>query len=181
MKIYNNITMVPIERIKPYENNPRHNEATIALLVRMIQEVGFNVPIVLDKNYVIVKGHSRYAAATQLGISEIPCIISQNSKEDIAKDRLIDNKLSELSKWDDEKLRIEVRDLDYEIPELGISFETKEIETLDVKDKDIAKAQDRLVDNKELAEEKKEYLEIICSKCGESFYVDSAEVERYSK
>ena len=61
------IVMKPINEVKPYIRNPRKNEKTVKLLVDIIPKVGFNVPLVIDKNGIIVKGHARFAAALQLG------------------------------------------------------------------------------------------------------------------
>ena len=70
------IVMKPISEVKPYVRNPRKNEKTVKLLVDIIPKVGFNVPLVIDKKGIIVKGHARYAAAIQLGMTEVPCVIT---------------------------------------------------------------------------------------------------------
>ena len=62
MEIVNQIVMKKISEVKPYVRNPRKNDKTVNLLVEIIPKVGFNVPLVIDRNGIIVKGHARYAA-----------------------------------------------------------------------------------------------------------------------
>ena len=62
----------PISRVKPYDKNPRHNDAAVDSVARSIQEFGFRQPIVVDEQGVIVVGHTRYKAAIKLGMEEVP-------------------------------------------------------------------------------------------------------------
>ena len=64
-----------ISDIKPYENNPRINVDSVDKVANSIKEFGYRVPIIIDKNNVIVAGHTRLLAAEKLGITEIPCIV----------------------------------------------------------------------------------------------------------
>lgn len=117
------IVMRKISEVKPYVRNPRKNDKTIDLLVEVIPIVGFNVPLVIDHAGVIVKGHARYAAAIRLGLTEIPCVITDADEETIKLDRLTDNKISEFSEWIDEELLHEVDmlnlDFDFDMEALG--------------------------------------------------------------
>ena len=88
MDVADEIIMVPIDKIIPYEKNPRKNSKTVELLVKVIPKVGFNVPLVLDTENVIVKGHARWLAAKQLGMTEVPCIYSYADPETIKADRI---------------------------------------------------------------------------------------------
>ena len=115
VKTVDKIVMRKLDSITPYDKNPRKNSKTVELLVQVIPKVGFNVPLVLDKDGVIVKGHARYYAATILGMDEIPCVISDASPEEIKLDRIADNKVFEFSKWDDEELLHEVDMLNLDI------------------------------------------------------------------
>lgn len=63
-----NIQNIPVEALKPYEKNPRRNDNAVAYVMQSIQQFGFRVPLVIDKNNVIVAGHTRYKAALQLGL-----------------------------------------------------------------------------------------------------------------
>lgn len=122
MDICNQIIMKKISEIKPYIRNPRKNDKTVELLVDLIPKVGFNVPIVIDKNGVIVKGHSRFKAGIKLGMKELPCIITNADEEAIKLDRIADNRVSEFSEWLSEPLL-------HELDTLSIDFSNLEFET----------------------------------------------------
>lgn len=103
------IKMVSLTELKPYERNPRKNKKAIDAVAESIKEFGFKVPIVLDKDNVIVGGHTRYAAAKKLGLTEVPCVIADDlTDEQVKAFRLADNKTAELAKWDYEKLADEL-------------------------------------------------------------------------
>lgn len=108
MQTVNEIIMMPIDKVIPYDKNPRKNDKTVELLTQIIPKVGFNVPLVLDKENVIVKGHARYQAAIRMGMKEVPCVISDADPEEIRLDRIADNKVIEFSKWINEELAHEV-------------------------------------------------------------------------
>ena len=109
--------------LKPYENNPRLNDGAVDAVAKSIEEFGFKVPIVIDKDGVIVAGHTRLKAAKQLAIDEVPCIIADDlSDEELKAFRLADNKVSELAGWDWDKLETELdqlQDLDIDMEEFG--------------------------------------------------------------
>lgn len=113
IKIESEIVVKPINEIKPYLKNPRANEKTIELLKKIIPVVGFNVPLVIDSKGVIVKGHARYNAALQLGMKELPCIVTHAPAKAIKADRLTDNKIQEFTQWDTARLKEEVGDIDF--------------------------------------------------------------------
>ena len=84
------------------------------------------LPVILDKNNIIVAGHTRILAAKKLNIEEIPCIIADDlTEEQIKAFRLADNKLSELSGWDFEKLDIELEGLDLDMTEFGFDINSE--------------------------------------------------------
>jgi len=127
-----------IEELIPYEKNPRKNDNAVEYVANSIKEFGFKVPIVIDKNNVIVAGHTRYKASKQLGLTEIPCIVADDlTDEQIKAYRLADNKVSEQSEWDFELLEEELGDIfninmsDYGF-DLGFEEEETEIEEVDV-------------------------------------------------
>ena len=106
------IEYVPVDRIRPYENNPRLNEDAIPLVRKSIEEFGFQVPLVLDKDLVVVTGHTRLAAAKELGMTELPCVIAKDLSPEKAKAfRLADNKVSEAAGWDFTALQYEIEEL----------------------------------------------------------------------
>lgn len=127
-----NIVLVNTNDIKPYHRNARKNDETVLKLCEIIPKVGFNVPVVIDKNNVIIKGHSRWKAAVKLGMKQIPCIISENDDETNKLDRLADNKIQEFSKWDDEILATELMSVnlpDIELSDFGFDDFMDEIGT----------------------------------------------------
>lgn len=97
-----------VKDLIPYENNPRNNEDSVKYVANSIKEFGFKVPIVVDKDNVIVAGHTRLLAAIDLGMEEVPCIVADDlSEEQVKAFRLADNKVSEFSLWDYDKLGLE--------------------------------------------------------------------------
>lgn len=112
MEVVNKIVMKKLNEIKPYFKNPRKNDKTVEMLVKVIPQVGFNVPILIDKDGVIVKGHARYKAAFKLGMEEVPCVVTTATPEQINLDRITDNRISELSEWMEEGLLHELDALD---------------------------------------------------------------------
>lgn len=116
------IEYLKLDELKPYENNPRNNESAVQYVANSIREFGFKVPIVIDKDKVIVAGHTRYKAAKVLGIEEVPCIIADDlSPEQIKAFRLADNKTAEMALWDDELLKSELDGLldDFDMSDFG--------------------------------------------------------------
>lgn len=107
-----NVIYKKIEEIIPYENNPRNNENAIDKVANSINEFGFKVPLVLDKNNVIITGHTRYLASKKLGLEQVPCIIADDlSKAQIKAYRIADNKVSEFSNWNEDLLKLEFESL----------------------------------------------------------------------
>lgn len=106
------IKMVPIANIIPYENNPRKNTDAVQYVKNSIKEFGFRIPMVLDAENVIVCGHTRFLAAQELGMKEVPCTYADDlTEEQIKAFRLADNKTAEMSAWDFEKLELELSEL----------------------------------------------------------------------
>lgn len=104
-----NITEKKLSDIKPYANNPRLNENAVEYVQNSIEEFGFKVPIVVDKDNVIVCGHTRFKAAKQLKLKTVPCVVADDlSEEQIKAFRLVDNKTQELAEWDWNKIGIEL-------------------------------------------------------------------------
>lgn len=106
------IKMVKVEDLKPYENNPRFNDDAVDYVAKSIKEFGFKVPMVIDKDNVIIAGHTRYKASLELGLDEVPAIIADDlTDEQIKAFRLADNKVGEKSEWDYELLSDELNDI----------------------------------------------------------------------
>ena len=109
-----------IDQLKEYENNPRNNDSAVSAVAQSIRDFGFKVPIIIDRNNVIVAGHTRLKAAKSLGMDKVPCIVADDlTEEQVKAFRLADNKTAELAEWDFEKLETELA----ELAELGVDMD----------------------------------------------------------
>ncbi len=97
-----------VDELIEYEGNARRNDSGVAKVAESIKEFGFINPITIDKNNVIISGHTRLKAAKQLELEEVPCIVQDLSEEDAKLARIIDNKSHEYSTWDVGKLHKEL-------------------------------------------------------------------------
>lgn len=121
------IIELELKDIHPYANNPRHNDDTVDYVANSIREFGFKVPLVIDKDYNIVTGHTRYKACKQLGMKTIPCVIADDlTDEQIKAFRLADNKVSEYSTWDFGLLDMELESLDLDMESFGFEINLPE-------------------------------------------------------
>ena len=100
------VEMVPIDDVRPFEGNPRvATEHAVSELARSIESFGWLVPCVVDGKNNLVTGHTRLLAARKLGMDAVPCVRAESlvgSQADAF--RIVDNRLAELTSWDDEKL-----------------------------------------------------------------------------
>lgn len=114
----------PIQDIIPYINNPRNNDNAVDAVASSIAEFGFKVPIVIDKNNVIITGHTRHKAAQKLGYDKVPCILADDlTEQQIKAFRLADNKVGELATWNLDMLDIEL-DAITELDMIDFGFES---------------------------------------------------------
>lgn len=113
-----------VDEIIPYENNPRKNEEAVEYVANSIKEFGFKVPIVIDKDGVIIAGHTRLKGAKKLGLKEVPCIIADDlTEEQVKAFRLADNKVGEIAEWDFDLLNIELDNItDIDMEDFGFDF-----------------------------------------------------------
>ncbi|KRL27334.1 ParB-like protein [Limosilactobacillus frumenti DSM 13145] len=108
MKVQN----VSINDIKPYPNNPRDNDSGVEAVANSIKEFGWQQPIVVDKDNVIIVGHTRYKAAKKLGMKQVPVVVADKlTDEQVKAYRLADNKTGELTDWNDDLLDDELDDI----------------------------------------------------------------------
>lgn len=126
-----------IDEIKPYENNPRDNDDAVDAVANSIKEFGWQQPIVVDNEGVIIAGHTRYKAAKKLGLKHVPVVVADNLTPDQVKAyRLADNKTAELADWDMDLLNDEldqIRDIDMS------DFGFDDLDSLELEDADTAK------------------------------------------
>ena len=111
----------PIKSIRPYEKNPRRNDEAVDAVAASIKEFGWQQPIVVDKDGVIIAGHTRYKAAKKLKCDTVPVVVADDLTDDQVKAyRLADNKTGELAEWDTALLGEELAELaDFDMSQFG--------------------------------------------------------------
>ena len=131
-----------IEKIKPYDKNPRKiSDKAIGMVANSIKEFGFQQPIVVDKKNVIVVGHTRYLASKKLNLSKVPVVVGNFTEQQAKAYRIADNRINEETGWDYNFLQEELNkllDLDVDLnltgftsEELDSMFAKEEIEITD--------------------------------------------------
>lgn len=132
------IKQMKIKDLIPYEKNPRKNDKAVDYVAESIKEFGFKVPIVIDKDNVIVAGHTRYKASKKLGFKEVPCIVADDlNEEQIKVFRLADNKVGEFAEWDFDLLNSELDDLiDIDMELFGFDDVLEEEEQIEAQEDD---------------------------------------------
>jgi ParB-like chromosome segregation protein Spo0J len=114
----------PLELI-PYENNPRVNDYAVKKVLESIKEFGFKNPILVDADKVIIAGHTRREASILAGLDKVPYIVATDlTPEQVKAYRIADNKLAELSVWDEEALKTELfslQDVDFNLEVMGFT------------------------------------------------------------
>lgn len=127
-----NVQQVKIEKVKPYDKNPRKNKAAVDYVANSIKEFGFQQPIVVDKDMVVIAGHTRLKAAKKLKLKEVPVVIADNlTEEQVKAYRLADNKTAEKAEWDFDLLTDELlslQELDFDMEQFGFDFDFSEDE-----------------------------------------------------
>lgn len=158
-----NIEMWDIERVKPYDRNPRRNDRAVDAVAKSISEFGFRQPIVVDAGGMVVVGHTRLKAALKLGLKMVPVHIAADlSPQQVRAYRLADNRLAEIAEWDADLLPIELSELRADGVDLELlGFTDKELaEYLKEFDTDLEGGE---AGAKEAAET------VHCPKCGHEF------------
>ena len=125
--------LVPLEKLVPYVNNARtHNAEQIGKLRASLREFGFINPVIIDKDYGVIAGHGRIAAAREEGITEVPCVFVDYLTEAQKKAYILaDNRMAMDAGWDEELLRIEIEALQAEAFDVGLTgFDESEIADL---------------------------------------------------
>jgi 16S rRNA G966 N2-methylase RsmD len=119
------IEQVDIKKIKPYENNPRINKKSIDKVANSLLAYGWRQPIVVDKNMIIVAGHTRFSAARQLKLNKVPVHIADNlNEQQIKAYRLADNRSADDSEWNFDALKIELESLIDFDPQVDLAITT---------------------------------------------------------
>ena len=128
------IINLKLEEIKPYKKNPRKNDISVPKVKKSIETFGFNQPILLDTDKIIITGHSGLKAAQELNLKEVPCIIVDDlSENEIKAYRIADNKVGQDSTWDVALLKEELKKLRIEhFPMTDTGFTDVELENLEM-------------------------------------------------
>ena len=164
MKIADKVVKIKTEKLIPYHNNPKQHPAEqIDKIASSIKNFGFNVPLVIDKDYEVIAGHGRLEAARKLGLEEIPCIVKDDLTESqIRAYRIADNKTAE-SGWELEQLAEEFELLKLDDYDLELTqFDKEEIEGIIT----VPDFQPVGEDEQPRLDEKKK---VVCPNCGEEF------------
>src|SRR5258707_9854742 len=121
-----------IDSIRPYENNPRLNDAAVGAVAASIREFGFRQPIVVDEQGVIIVGDTRYKAALKLGLKAVPVHVATDlTPAQIKAYRIADNKTAELADWDHDRLVAELAELEKTAFDLDLlDFTADELQAL---------------------------------------------------
>lgn len=141
------IEQMGVDKLKPYANNPRFNEGAVAKVARSIQEFGFKVPIVVDKDNVIVAGHTRLEASKLLKLDTVPVIRAMDlNDEQVQAFRLADNKVSEFAEWDFDKLASELDAIeDIEMDGFGFDDLADDFNPYDIPDDEKGSLADKFI------------------------------------
>lgn len=119
------IKYMNVNELVPYVRNPRKNDKAVEGVKKSIQEFGFKNPIIVDGDGVIIAGHTRLKAAKELGMEEVPVIVTDDLTEEQARAfRIADNKTGEVAEWNMEMLEAELFDLE----ELFTGFDLEDFE-----------------------------------------------------
>lgn len=130
------VQKMKISEVKPYDKNPRNNDNGVDAVANSVKEFGWQQPIVVDKNNVIIVGHTRYKAAKKLGMKEVPVVVADNlTDEQVKAYRLADNKTGELTTWDTDLIDDELNDiLDIDMNNFGFENDEADVDDIDLSD-----------------------------------------------
>lgn len=101
-----------VTELVPYANNPRLNSKAVTPVAESIRKFGFKVPLVIDKNNVVVCGHTRLLAAKEIGLETVPCVVADDlNQKQVDAFRLVDNRVAQFSDWNFDRLAEELSEL----------------------------------------------------------------------
>ena len=118
-----------ISELVPYENNARINDKAVDIVANSIAEFGFKNPCIIDKNNVLIAGHTRVLACKKLGIDKVPCIVADDlTEKQIKAFRIADNSSAQVAEWDMEKLMAELETIDYDMKQFGLQEQLNQLQ-----------------------------------------------------
>lgn len=116
------IEMWPIDRLIPYDNNPRKNDHAVAAVAQAIDQFGFRVPVLIKGEGQVIDGHLRLKAAKHIGLQEVPILRADDMSEaQVRAFRISINKMAELAQWDLALLKKELEALKTMDFDLGLT------------------------------------------------------------
>ena len=127
------VSMQKTESLSPYDRNSHvHSERQIDQIVNSIREFGFTIPVLVDEKSMLIAGHGRVMAAHKMGLAEIPVMVATGWTDQQKRAYVIaDNKLTENSTWDEELLKSEIKQLEFEEYNLDfLGFDVDELTNL---------------------------------------------------
>lgn len=165
--------ILPLDQIHPYENNPRTITAqAVQAVADSITRYGYRQPIVVDREHVVIVGHTRLAALATLGYAKAQVLVTDLEPAKADEYRLVDNRTGELATWDGEALAMELREFDTELLEQyfpDADLEIASIEESRVDEEDVEHAEEGL---ESVAHTRSEpMVEVECPKCHAPFEV----------
>ena len=173
-----------LDEIRPYEGNPRRiPDEAIEAVRASIENYGYVQPIVVDKDHVIIVGHTRYEALKRLGYEEVEVYVSDLPPEKAREYRLVDNRTSEMTQWDHDALVLELREFEQDLlsqffPDVNLEIEMV-ASARPVSDKAVEEAEDR---TKKVTEGPVHHMtEVVCPACFHSFKVRTASLPGLTK
>jgi hypothetical protein len=180
------VKVVPVSAVKPYPGNPRRNDEAVGAVAKSITEYGFNQPIVVDAEMVVIAGHTRLRAAQSLGMKKVPVVVVDLTPDQAKAYRIADNKTAEFADWNMGDLVAELREIgdvsDF-FPMLdvnallaeagGLGFEPPKQAEIDA-----ATDKAREVFTERSTEKQGNYAAVDCPECGRMFHVDRTEAMR---
>ncbi len=127
------LVKVGLGDVKPYDKNPRKNAAAVDSVAESIKQCSYIAPIIVDEDYIILAGHTRYKALKKLGYTECEILVKAGlTEEQKRKYRILDNKTNELAEWDLELLAEELDGLDFDGFDFGFGMdEPEEVEIVE--------------------------------------------------
>lgn len=160
------IINMKVSEVHPYEKNPRFNEGAVDAVAASIKEFGFKNPLIVDKDNVIIAGHTRMLAAKKLGLEEVPVVVASDlTPEQVQAFRIADNKTGEIAEWNYDLLPLEIKELqeaNFDLSLLG--FDTEELDRLLN-----GNADDTVADGETEPDAVPDVPEEAASKCGEVY------------
>nr|DAI44233.1 MAG TPA: ParB protein [Caudoviricetes sp.] len=190
----NKLTQIKLSKIQPYWRNPRdNNDEAVQKVMESIETYGYQVPIIVDKDNVIIAGHTRFKALQRLNSDKdgklyksfdtIAVIVSEMDKKKAKEFRVVDNKTSEYSNWDIDNLTLELKEfidpltVQSFFPEINLEAGFKDLD-FEITDEQVEKKEKELEEQFEKKSEERQdaTLEIMCPHCLETFEMSRKDI-----